>query len=71
MALSHRMNRTHGDPFADHRALAERFYVCRGKALRSLRECLNMETHHTDDMIIAGIVTLLLADVSATLLRQS
>ncbi len=71
MALSHRMNRTHGDPFADHRALAERFYVCRGKALRSLRECLNMETHHTDDMIIAGIVTLLLADVSTTLLRQS
>lgn len=66
MALSHRMNRTRGDPFANHRALTERFYICRGKAIRSLRDCLDMETHYTDDMIIAGIVTLLLADVSPT-----
>ena len=64
MALSHRMNRTRGSPWADHRALAERFYMYRGNAIRSLRESLNLESHCTDNIAIAGIVTLLLADVS-------
>ena len=70
MALSHRVNRTRGDPFADQRALTERFYMFRGKAIRSLRQCLNTETHYTDDTIIAGIVTLLLADVSTAPSRR-
>ncbi|KAK3290838.1 fungal-specific transcription factor domain-containing protein [Chaetomium fimeti] len=63
MALSHRMNRAWGDSRVDHRALAERFYVHRGNAIRSLRELLNQESHRTGDVVIAGIVTLLLVDL--------
>ncbi|KAL2145173.1 hypothetical protein VTI28DRAFT_7809 [Corynascus sepedonium] len=64
MTLSHRMNRTHGDPGQDQRALAETFYTHRGSAIRSLREFLNHENHYcTDDVVIAGIATLLLVDL--------
>lgn len=70
MALSHRMNRTRGSPWANHKGLAERFYTYRGSAIHSLRECLNLESHCAADVAIAGIVTLLLADVSTKFLKH-
>lgn len=70
MALSHRMNRTLGDSQVNHRALTEKFYIHRGNAIRSLRELLNQESHRASDVVIAGIVTLLLVDVSAATSKQ-
>jgi hypothetical protein len=70
MTLSHRMNRTRGEPGANHRDMAERFYKYRGEAIRSLREFLSVESQCTTDVAIAGIVSLLLADVSITALRS-
>jgi hypothetical protein len=62
IALSHRINRTRGDP--QSKALAGKFYLYWGLAARSLREHLETDAGHTDDIVIAGILTLLLADVS-------
>ncbi|KAK4119657.1 C6 zinc finger domain-containing protein [Parathielavia appendiculata] len=62
MTLSHRMNRTRGDPGANHRDMAERFYKYRGDAIRSLREFISVESQCTADVALAGIVSLLLAD---------
>lgn len=45
-------------------ALSERFYLYRGAAIRSLRQYLDQESHHVTDAALAGIVSLLLADVS-------
>jgi hypothetical protein len=70
MTLSHRMNRTRGDPGANHRDMAERFYKYRGEAIRSLREFLSVESQCTADVAIAGIVSLLLADVRITTLMS-
>jgi hypothetical protein len=70
MALSHRMNRALGDSHVNHRALTEKFYTHRGNAIRSLRELLNQESHRAGDVVIAGIVTLLLVDVSITASTQ-
>ena len=66
MTLSHRINRTRGEPGVNHnmKTMAERFYQYRGDAIRSLREFLEVESHCTADVAIAGIVSLLLADVS-------
>lgn len=64
MALGHRINRTRGETGVNHREMAERFYQYRGDAIRSLREFLEVESHYTTDVAIAGIVSLLLADVS-------
>lgn len=57
------MNRIRSDPCSNHRTLAERFYLYRGAAIRSLREHLDLEGHCTSDIVIAGVVALLLADV--------
>ncbi|KAK4098861.1 C6 zinc finger domain-containing protein [Parathielavia hyrcaniae] len=62
MTLSHRMNRTRGDPGAHHKDMAERFYKYRGDAIRSLREFISVEGQCTADVAVAGIVSLLLAD---------
>jgi hypothetical protein len=66
MTLSHRMNRTRHAP--ESKALAETFYRYRGVVIRSLNEEIGVEHKRTSDIVIAGIVTLLLADVSRTLL---
>lgn len=61
-ALSHRMNRTRQNPC--HNALTERFYHYRGAVIRSLREDSLEEGNHISDMFLAGVITLLLIDVS-------
>jgi hypothetical protein len=64
MTLSHRFNQTRSD--AESRVLAERFYLYWGLAVRSLSEQIHMEDMPKDDSLIAGILTLLLADVSTS-----
>lgn len=62
MTLSHRLNTTRGGP--QTKALAERFYMYWGLAVRSLNEHLSLEDRRTGDKVFAGILTLLLVDVS-------
>jgi hypothetical protein len=56
------MNRMRSEP--ESKALAERFYLYWGLAIRSLNEHLDVEESRTGDMIIAGILTLLFTEVS-------
>jgi hypothetical protein len=63
MTLSHRINRTRSDP--QSKPLAEKFYLYWGLAVRSLNEQLDVQDRQTSDLVMAGIMTLLLADVSA------
>jgi hypothetical protein len=47
------------------KVLAERFYVCRGAAIRSLSKQLDVVRNQTSsDSVMAGVLTLLLNDVS-------
>ncbi|WAO90298.1 Hypothetical protein NCS54_00772000 [Fusarium falciforme] len=61
MTLSHRINRTRNDPWS--KPLAEKFYLYWGLAVRSLNAQLDVQERQTSDLIMAGIMTLLLADV--------
>ncbi|KAI8304059.1 hypothetical protein K4K61_006432 [Colletotrichum sp. SAR11_59] len=61
MTLSHRLNRTRSD-IQFRKVLSERFYIYWGLAVRSLTEHLNAQDEQTSDMVIAGILTILLAD---------
>ncbi|KAI8151729.1 hypothetical protein KHU50_011987 [Colletotrichum sp. SAR 10_65] len=61
MTLSHRLNRTRSD-IQSRKVLSERFYIYWGLAVRSLTEHLNAQDEQTSDMVIAGILTILLAD---------
>ncbi|KAJ4221446.1 hypothetical protein NW759_006693 [Fusarium solani] len=61
MTLSHRINRTRSDP--QSKPLAEKFYLYWGLAVRSLNEQLDVQDRQTSDLVMAGIMTLLLADV--------
>ena len=56
------MNRTRDDPQCKN--LAETFYRYRGIVLRSLNEDINVEQKRMGDIVMAGILSLLLADVS-------
>lgn len=58
------MNRT------TNNALAEPFYRYRGNAIRSLKETIDGKHQRTADVVIAGIITLLLIDVSRPFMRQ-
>ena len=62
MTLSHRMSRT-PNGFQSH-AWAEPFFRYRGMIIRALRDDINVEHKRTADSVIAGILTILLADVS-------
>lgn len=65
--LSHRMNRIrHADP--NHRALAEAFYRYRGVVIQSLQRDKSLEGKQISDVFIAGIISLLLIDVSQNML---
>ncbi|KAL7627706.1 hypothetical protein AAE478_001900 [Parahypoxylon ruwenzoriense] len=68
MTLAHRINRTRGN--TQSKALAEKFYLYWGLALRSLSEHLAVEGGRISDMAIAGILTLLFADVSQYSVRS-
>ncbi|KAI1370492.1 fungal-specific transcription factor domain-containing protein [Hypoxylon crocopeplum] len=61
MTLSHRINRTRSEP--QYKALIHKFYLYWGLALRSLSEQLDTEERRSDDMVLAGVLTLLLTDV--------
>ncbi|TGO56766.1 hypothetical protein BELL_1380g00030 [Botrytis elliptica] len=60
MTLSHRMNRSRDHP--ELKALAQKFYMYRGNAIRSLTEEFNVEDKCAADSVIAGALTLLLID---------
>jgi hypothetical protein len=62
MIMSHRINQTSNA--LQLKPLMEKFYFYWGLAVRSLNEYLNMEDKRAGNTIIAGILTLLLADVS-------
>jgi ABC-type phosphate transport system permease subunit len=65
MTLSHRINRTANR--SESKDLVHRFYFYWGHAVHSLNEHLDVVESRTSDMVIAGMMALLLADVS---LRQ-
>ncbi|KAK3369816.1 C6 zinc finger domain-containing protein [Podospora didyma] len=64
MTLSHRVNRTRSDhdTYEQSGLLAETFYRYRGIIIRSLNEDINVESKRTSDAVLAGIISLLLAD---------
>lgn len=62
MIMSHRINQTSN--ILQLKPLTEKFYFYWGLAVRSLNDYLNREDKRAGDTIIAGILTLLLADVS-------
>lgn len=62
MIMSHRVNQTSNA--LQLKPLMQKFYFYWGLAVRSLNEYLNMEDKRAGNTIIAGILTLLLADVS-------
>lgn len=64
VALNHRMNRLETQDASHCKALANKFYEYRGIAICSLNKELSLADQHTSDMILAGILTLLLIDVS-------
>lgn len=65
MALVHRMNRTGGPDCPRSKALAQQFYRFRGIAIRGLNHGLDAESSLADNCLIAGILTVLLNDVSS------
>lgn len=62
MILSHRINRTRGEQRCQE--LNAKFYNYWGLAVQSLNRHLDTKCTHDSNMLIAGILTLLLADVS-------
>jgi hypothetical protein len=67
MTLNHRMNRLGMDSNSGATDLAERYYTHWGITIRSLSEHFSVENLRTSDVVLAGILTLLLADVSLAL----
>ena len=68
MTVSHHMNRTRSSGPGGY--LTESFYRYRGNAIRSLNETIDSEHNRTADVVIAGIITLLLTDVSPSSMAQ-
>jgi len=60
-AITHRANRTAPDGIP--KALDETFYRYRGRIIRSLREDIANKEKCTSDIVLAGTLTLLVADV--------
>jgi hypothetical protein len=69
MTLSHRMNRTRDDPCSN--PLAVTFFRYRGLVIRSLRSDIDRGHKRTGDVVLAGIITLLLIDVSRPRMESS
>lgn len=67
--LSHRINRLRDG--ASDNALAKSFYQYRGMIIHSLREGIEVGHKHTGDLLVAGIISLLLADVSESICKAS
>lgn len=62
MTLSHRINQANGD--SQNQSLTKNFYYYRGLVLRSLAKDLDQDRRLRDNVAIAGIMALLLLDVS-------
>lgn len=62
LTLSHRMNQMGHD--TDSKSLENTFYRYRGLMIRSLNDDINIPSRRNGDIVLAGILTLLLADVS-------
>lgn len=62
MSISHRMNQTRDDPQSN--ALAITFLHYRGIIIRSLSKAIDVGHKRTSNRVFAGILTLLIADVS-------
>ena len=67
MTLNHRMNRLGIGSNSGAKDLAEKYYTHWGITIRSLSEQFSVENLRTSDVVLAGILTLLLADVSLAL----
>ncbi|KAE8868822.1 hypothetical protein PTNB73_03875 [Pyrenophora teres f. teres] len=63
MTLNHRMNRLGIGSNLEAADLAEKYYFYWGMTVRSLSEQLNVDKKRTSDVVLAGILTLLLADI--------
>lgn len=68
MTLSHRINQACGD--FQSRTLMRKFYHFRGLVIHSLNEHLALDNQLKGNAVIAGIVALLLLDVSQSSLRK-
>ncbi|KAF7561249.1 hypothetical protein G7046_g2875 [Stylonectria norvegica] len=66
--LSHRMNRARSS--AVSKALAETYYTYRGMAIRSLNSEISSEKKCRSDVLLAGVITFLLADAQQGALRN-
>jgi hypothetical protein len=71
MTLNHRVNRLGASSSEKPTALLEKYYLYRGVAIRSLSEQFDLEHKHLSDVVIAGILTLLLADVGPALCKYA
>ncbi|KAL2823284.1 C6 zinc finger domain-containing protein [Aspergillus cavernicola] len=60
LTLSHRMNQTGHDP--NSKSLENTFYRYRGLMIRSLNDDISIPNKRNGDIILAGILTLLMAD---------
>ena len=63
--LSHRISKTRNVTRCG--PLVENFYRYRGNAIRSLKEHVGAGGNHRSDVLLAGIISLLLAEVSDSL----
>ncbi|KAH5530016.1 hypothetical protein HBI27_226290 [Parastagonospora nodorum] len=63
MTLNHRMNRLGIGSNSGAKDLAEKYYTHWGITIRSLSEQFSVENLRTSDVVLAGILTLLLADI--------
>ena len=62
MSLSHRMNQTRDK--SQMKALSMTFLYYRGLIIRSLNEDINVDHKRKSNLVVAGILTILIADVS-------
>ena len=61
-SLSHRMNQTREDPQSN--SLATTFFHYRGLIIRSLNEDIGVDHKRMSNLVVAGILTLVIVDVS-------
>lgn len=66
VTLGHRMSRAR--QAGESTTLASEFYQCRGSIIKSLRQDLDMYSERRTDILLAGILHLLLADVRGRML---
>lgn len=66
LTLSHRMNQTRDSIYSN--TLAPTFFHYRGLVIRSLHEEIDVDYKRTSNLVVAGILTLIIIDVSRIVL---